>query len=46
LVSPDEFEGWKETIAIKSDAAFMDEIRKGLRSVKKGAMYTLSELFE
>jgi len=46
LVSPDEFEGWKETIAIKADAAFMDEIRKGLRSIKRGDMFTLGELFE
>ena len=47
LVSPDEFEGWKETIAIRSDAAFMDEIRKGLTALKKGKakLYTLDELF-
>jgi antitoxin YefM len=47
LVSPDEFEGWKETIAIRSDAAFMDEIKKGLATLKKGKskLYTLEELF-
>lgn len=47
LVSPDEFEGWKETISIRSDAAFMDEIKKGLASLKKGRakLYTLEELF-
>ena len=46
MVSPDEFEGWKETIAIQSDAAFMDEIRKGLRALKKSEVYTLEELFD
>lgn len=47
LVSPDEFEGWKETIAIRSDSAFMDEIKKGLATLKKGKarLYTLEELF-
>ena len=48
LVSPDEFEGWKETVAIKSDTAFMDEIKKGLTAFKKGKvkLYTLEELFK
>jgi prevent-host-death family protein len=47
LVSPDEFEGWKETVAIRSDSAFMDEIKKGLAALKKGKtkLYTLEELF-
>lgn len=47
LVSPDEFEGWKETVVIRSDAAFMDEIKKGLADLKKGKakLYTLEELF-
>jgi prevent-host-death family protein len=47
LVSPDEFEGWKETVAIRSDSAFMDEIKKGLTALKKGKakLYTLDELF-
>lgn len=47
LISPDEFEGWKETVAIRSDAAFMDEIKKGLAALKKGKakLYTLEELF-
>jgi prevent-host-death family protein len=48
LISPDEFEGWKETIAIRSDAAFMEEIKKGLAALKKGRtkLYTLEELFK
>lgn len=47
LVSPDEFEGWKETSAIRGNAELMDEIRKGLDSLKKGnaKLYTLEELF-
>jgi antitoxin YefM len=47
LVSPEEFEGWKETIAIRSDKAFMKEIKAGLRELKKGTarVYTLEELF-
>lgn len=47
LVSPDEFEGWKETSAIRDTPELMDEIRKGLDSLKKGKakLYTLEELF-
>ncbi len=46
LVSPDEYEGWKETIEIKSDPELMDEIKKGLSSLKKkGSFYTIQELF-
>jgi prevent-host-death family protein len=48
LISPDEFDGWKETIAVRSDAAFMEEIKKGLAALKKGRtkLYTLEELFK
>jgi antitoxin YefM len=48
LISPDAFEGWKETVAIRSDSAFMDEIKKGLNALKKGKtkLYTLDELFK
>lgn len=47
LISTDEFEGWKETVAIRSDAAFMNEIKKGIHALKKGKakLYTLEELF-
>jgi len=45
LVSPDEYEGWKETQAIRSDREFMAEIRRGLRQLRKGGkIYTLEEL--
>jgi len=46
LVSPDEFESWKETIAIRSDVPLMQEIKKGLKVLKskKARLYTLDEL--
>ena len=47
LVSPDEFEGWRETIAIKADGDLMSEIKKGIATLKKKPkVYTLEELFE
>ena len=47
LVSPDEFEGWRETIAIISDGDLMAEIKKGISSLKKKSkVYTLEELFD
>ncbi|MBW1733679.1 MAG: type II toxin-antitoxin system Phd/YefM family antitoxin [Deltaproteobacteria bacterium] len=48
LVSPDEFEGWRETLAIRSDADLMREIKKGITALKKkhSEIYTLEELFE
>ncbi len=47
LVSPDEFDGWRETIAIKSDEDLMTEIKKGISALKKKPkVYTLEELFE
>lgn len=47
LVSSDEFESWKETVAIQSDRDLMAEIRKGLRSLKskRTKRYALDELF-
>ena len=45
LVGPDEYEGWKETQAIRSDRELVAEIRRGLRTLKRGAkIYTLEEL--
>jgi prevent-host-death family protein len=48
LVSPDELESWRETIAIRLDKEGMDEIRAGLAALKEGraAIYTLEELLE
>ncbi len=47
LVSADEFDSWKETISIRADATFMEEIRQGLVALKEGnaKLYTLEELF-
>ncbi len=48
LVSPDEFEGWNETLFIRSDPGFLKEIKKGIRTLKqnKAKLYTLEELFK
>ena len=47
LVSPEEFEGWKETIEIASDPDFMNEIRKGLAALsERSKLYTLEELLD
>jgi len=48
LVSPDEFESWRETIHVQSDAELMKEIKQGLSSLKKNkaSLYTLEELFK
>ncbi len=47
LISPDEFESLKETVAVRYDAGLVEEIRKGLRSLKEkeAKLYTLDELF-
>ena len=47
LVSPDEYEGWKETIAVRSEQELMNEIKNGLLQLKNGnaKLYTLEELF-
>jgi len=46
LVSPDEFESWKETLEIISDRDMMTEIKQGLSALKgKAGLYTLEELF-
>lgn len=48
IVSPDEFENLKETIAVRSDENLMRDIRKGLQDLKrkKAKLYTLEELFD
>lgn len=35
IVSTEEYEGWKETLAIRSDAELMKEIRAGIKALKK-----------
>lgn len=48
LVSSDEFDSWKETIAIRADAPLMQEIKDGIATLKKRKtkLYTLEELFD
>jgi len=48
LVSSDEYESWKETLAIRNTEQLIDEIRKGLHDLmnKKARLYTLEELFK
>ena len=46
LVSPGEFESWKETVAIRENKSLMREIRAGLRALKAGRakLYTVDDL--
>ena len=45
LVSPEEYEGWKETQAIRSDRSSWLRSGRGLRAIKGGGtIYTLEEL--
>jgi antitoxin YefM len=48
LVSPDEFESWRETLIVRSDNELMEEIKTGLSAIKnkKASLYTLDELFD
>jgi prevent-host-death family protein len=48
LVSPDEFESWKETSRVRFDDDLMTEIQQGLTALKKNkaSLYTLEELFQ
>jgi antitoxin YefM len=47
LVSPEEFESWKETIEIASSPDLMAEIKLGLAGLKKKSrFYTLEELLD
>ena len=48
LVSPDEFESWRESIAVRFDKESMEEINSGLKALKEGqvTLYTLDELFD
>jgi antitoxin YefM len=47
LISPDEYESWKETVAVKSQPGLVDEIKDGLQKIKakKCRLYTLEDLF-
>lgn len=47
LMSPDEFDSWKETIAVRNDKVLIKEIKAGAAALKakKAKLYTLDELF-
>ena len=46
LVSPADFEAWKETAAVRADTDLVAEIRRGLKALKRGKakLYTLNDL--
>ena len=48
LVSPDEYDSWKETLAVRSDKALMREIKTGLAAIKSGKVrrYSVEKLFK
>ncbi len=48
LVSPEEFESLKETIAVRSDLTLMKDIKRGLKALKmkKAKVLTLDELLQ
>jgi prevent-host-death family protein len=47
MISPDQFDSWKETLAIQSDPALMEEIRRGLAQLRRTRKtYTAEELFD
>ena len=48
LVSPEEYDSWKETRAIRAEKDLMREIRAGLAALKKrkARLYTLEELLK
>jgi antitoxin YefM len=47
LVSPADFESWKETATVRADADLVAEIRRSRAALKRGKakLYTLDELF-
>jgi len=47
MVSKDEYEGWRETVAITRNKDFMKEIRAGIAALRRTKKrYTVQELFE
>jgi antitoxin YefM len=48
LVSPDEYDSWKETLAVRSDKALIREIKAGLAAIKSGKArrYSIEKLFK
>jgi prevent-host-death family protein len=44
LVSPHEYESWKETLEIRGDVRMMRDIKAGLKSLRKGRAKTYASL--
>lgn len=40
-VSPEEYEVWNRTFALRSEAEFISEIRKGIKALKRKPQYYL-----
>ncbi|MGQ0653562.1 MAG: type II toxin-antitoxin system Phd/YefM family antitoxin [Betaproteobacteria bacterium] len=48
LISNDEYESWKETMAVRADKQLMRDIRKGLSQLKRGKarIYSIDDLLK
>ena len=47
MISPDQFDSWKETLAIQSDPALMEEVRRGIAKLRQARKsYAIEELFD
>jgi prevent-host-death family protein len=47
IISPDQYDGWKETVEIRSNTKFMNEIRRGIGQVRRTKKtYGLAQIFE
>jgi antitoxin YefM len=47
MISPDQFDSWKETLAIQSNPVLMEEVRRGIAKLRQARKnYTIAELFD
>ncbi len=47
LLSPEEYESWQETLAIRGDPVLRREVRAGIKAVRRTKKtYSLAELFD
>lgn len=45
LVSPEEFESWRETLEIMSDSELVKVLRKSEEDIKAGRVYSAEEVY-
>ncbi len=45
IISAEEFDSWKETLAIQRNPALMQEIKQGLTQLEKGHTFSFEEVF-